>query len=468
MAARPGHRAGRTAADPAPHLTREPDLRLKARRYRARIDGSEPAPRPRPGRRAGLVGLIAAEAISTMGTRTASVAIPWLVLVTTNSPTKMGVVGGSSALAFVVASMFGAPLVDRIGHRRVSIGADLLAAVALAVVALGRGGFWLLVVMVATVGGLNAIGVQGKRVILPQLAEAAGTPMSRITAIYDGMSRSATLIGASIGGILIAWQGPLWVIWLNAVTFTLCAVIVAAVAKVPTEVDVPAKPAKEPYFAALRGGFAYLRRDRLIFGLVMVPFITNLVNQAAGSVLIPLWAFQVAQSPVALGLVNGAFAGGAILGNVTFAALATRLPRFPTLAVGWLAGGFPRLLVLILSRDLPVVLAVTFLAGVAISTVNPIIGVLLYERVPRPLQARVFGLAAAVATGGMPLGGVGGGYAVDVLGLTAGLVIAGAVYFAAALIPLVRFRSWERIDTGPVTEPAPEAPSRSGQDTRPP
>ncbi|HET8661216.1 MAG TPA: MFS transporter [Micromonosporaceae bacterium] len=441
-----------------------------------------------PRRRAGLVGLVAAEGISTIGTRTATVAIPWLVLVTTDSPTKMGVVGGASALAFVVASMFGAPLVDRLGHRRMSIVADLLAAAALVVIALGQGEFWLLVTMVAVVGALNGVGVQGKRVILQPLAEAAGTPMPRVTAAFDGVSRTASLVGASLGGILIAWRGPLWVIWFNAATFAVCALIVAAVVKVPDEPPAPAtdatgaakpaggaagraaKPAKEPYLTALRGGYAYLRRDRLIFGLVMVPFFTNLINQAAGSVLIPLWAFEVAGSAVALGLVNGAFAGGAILGNIAFAALATRLPRFPTLAVGWLVGGAPRFLVLLLSQDLAVVLVVTFVAGTAISTVNPIIGALLYERVPRPLQARVFGLAGAVATGGMPLGGMGAGWAVDIFGLTAGLVAAAVIYFSATLVPLVRFRSWQRIDgespAGPAT--ASSVPSGSGPAARPP
>ncbi|HET8683327.1 MAG TPA: MFS transporter [Micromonosporaceae bacterium] len=429
------------------------------RRYRARIDGSAPATGSVPRRRAGLVGLVAAEGISTIGTRTASVAIPWLVLVTTDSPAKMGVVGGSSALAFVVASMFGAPLVDRLGHWRVSIAADLLAAAALVLIALGQGEFWLLVAMVAVVGALNAVGVQGKRVILQPLAEVAGTPMARVTAVFDGVSRTASLVGASVGGILIAWRGPVWVIWFNAVTFAVCALIVAAVAKVPPEPAVreasgagAGSASKEPYLTALRGGYRYLRRDRLIFGLIMVPFFTNLINQAAGSVLIPLWAFEVAGSAVALGLVNGAFAGGAILGNIAFAALATRLPRFPTLAVGYLLGGAPRFLVLLLSQDLPVVLGVTFLAGAAISTVNPIIGALLYERVPRPLQARVFGLAGAVATGGMPLGGMGGGWAVDIFGLTAGLVAAAAIYFSATLIPLVRFRSWQRIDSEPPAE----------------
>jgi len=88
---------------------------------------------------------------------------------------------------------------------------------------------------------------------------------------------------------------------------------------------------------------------------------------------------------------------------------------------------------------------------VAVAAVNPTIGALLYERVPAELQARVFGLTAAVPYGGIPLGGLVAAWAVGGLGLTGGLLLCGVAYFAATLTPVARYRSFRQMDNRPGT-----------------
>ena len=56
------------------------------------------------------------------------VAIPWLVLITTGSPAKMGLVAGAEMLPYVVSGVLAAPLADRFGLRRTSIVTDLGSA----------------------------------------------------------------------------------------------------------------------------------------------------------------------------------------------------------------------------------------------------------------------------------------------------------------------------------------------------
>jgi len=415
-------------------------------------------------RRTPLHALMAAETISMLGDRMAGIAVPWLVLVNTGSPTRMGTVGAALAVASVLASMFGAPLVDRFGMRRISVVTDLVSAAAMVVLASGHyGGFPGLLGVVAVTGAMSGVGVRAKRVLLGPVAGPSGTPMARVTAVYDGLNRTATLVGTSLGGILIAWGSAAQVLWIDAVTYVFCAAVVATLVRLAVPgTDVPdgadaTGAAREPYFQALRAGFAHVRRDGIISNLVLVLFVTNLVNQASSSVLMPLWAHDVMGSPVALGLASAFFAGGAIAGNIAFAAVATRLPRYSTLAVAYLVGGLPRFLVLLFSDDLAVVLVVLAVAGFAISAVNPIYGTLLYERTPRPLQARVFGVTGSITTGGMPLGGLLGGWTVAGLGLSGGIALAGGVYFLATLIPVARWRTWQALDPGPMRgrSPAP-------------
>jgi MFS family permease len=204
---------------------------------------------------------------------------------------------------------------------------------------------------------------------------------------------------------------------------------------------------------------AHLRQDRICFGVMAMVFYINVFNQAAVVVFIPLWADKVLGSAVGVGAVLGAAGLGLVLGNLVFTIFATKVPRYATFTLGFLLGGPPRFLVLGLTDNLTVVLVVTFLAGCALSAVNPVIGLLLFERTPAALQARVFGLVTAIAWAGLPLGGLLAGWAVTVIGLRPALVVTAVAYLAVALTPVIRHRTWRLINRAPdsKTEPAPDS-----------
>jgi MFS family permease len=403
--------------------------------------------------RAGLIALFAADTISAAGTRISLVAIPWLVLITTGSPAKMGIAAATEMFPYVLAGVLAAPVADRFGLRRTIITANLGSAVALFAIASQRSiAFPVLLVLVAIAGGLRGIDDRSKNVLIRPIAQAAGLPAIRQTAIYEGLTRGASLVGLPLGGLLIYWFGAPTAIAIDGASFAVCAALVAIWVRLPAKPPpAGAEPAREGYFTALAGGFRYLRKDRLIFGLILMTMASNLFAQASTGVFIPLWVKEVLNSPAALGLVSASFAAGAILGNIGFTIMATKLPRYMIFVAGFIVGGAPRLLILGLSHDLALVLTVTFLAGVAGSSVNPIIGAMLYERVPAQLQTRVFGLAAAVSFIGIPLGGLLGGWAVDGFGLDTAILVAGVLLLAVSLVPLLYPRGWRALDTKPVT-----------------
>jgi MFS family permease len=387
----------------------------------------------------GLVALLTADIVSALGNRVSIVAIPWLVLVTTGSPAKMGLVAGAEILAYVLSSTFAPPLADRFGLRRTSITADLGCALAMAgVAAVPRLGFLPLVILVSCVGALSGVGDRTKHVMLRPMAEAAGAAMIRVTAGYEGLTRGASLIGAPLGGLLVYWLGAPGAIWVDAVSFVACAAIVAVFVRPPS--PGPVEGGREPYLTALGNGARALWRDRVLVGMLGITFALNVFTQASVSVFIPLWVAEVLGAPAAVGLVLGAFAAGAVLGNLAFTALAPRLPLRLTFLLGAVIGGAPRLLVLGVSDELAVVLAVTFLSGVGVAAVNPILGALLYERVPDELQTRVFGLAAALSFTGLAVGGILAGWAVTGVGLTTAMLVGAALCLAVTAVPLVRYR----------------------------
>jgi MFS family permease len=92
---------------------------------------------------------------------------------------------------------------------------------------------------------------------------------------------------------------------------------------------------------------------------------------------------------------------------------------------------------LAISDELPVVLVVTFLSGIGIAAVNPLLGVALYERVPPELQTRVIGIAGSLAFVGLPVGALLGGWSVDALGFTPALLTMAAACLVVTAYPLL-------------------------------
>src|SRR6266545_1231698 len=265
------------------------------------------------GRRAGLIALFSADVISVLGNRVSMVAIPWLVLQTTGSAAKMGLIAGAEMLPYVISGVVAAPLADRFGLRRTSILTDVGSTLAMVAIAAGRDApFLRLVVLVAIAGTLRGLGDRVKHVMLKPMAEVAGVRMIRVTSAYEGFTKGATLIGAPLGGLMILWFGANGAIWIDAVSFAVCAALIATLVRPPAAAE---QPEREPYLTALRGGFAYLRSDRLLLGMIAMIFVLNVLNQAGTAVYVPLWVNEVFGSPAELGVVFGGFAAGALLGN---------------------------------------------------------------------------------------------------------------------------------------------------------
>jgi Major Facilitator Superfamily len=383
------------------------------------------------------------------------------VLVTSGSAGRTGVVAFAEMTPYVLVQGLGGPLVDRLGAWRVSVSTDVVAALVVGAVpvlyAVDRLGFATLCGLVAVAGATRAAGDNGRNVMVPGVTEAARLPMERGAGSYDGVNRLAGLLGGPAAGVLVAvWSAPA-VLAVDAATFAVSALVVAllvprAAAPAPAPVD---EGAGSPggYLQQLRGGFAYLRGDRLLLGIGAMVFVTNLIDQANGSVLMPSWVKEVTGSAVTLGLLSGVFGVGAVLGNVVLTWLGPRLPRRRTYAWCFVLCGSPRMFVMAALSIVSPVAAIAFLSGFGAGGINPILGAVEYERVPRHLQARVLGAVGALAWAGIPLGSLLGGFAVEHVGLRPTLLAAGIIYALTTAAPFV-FPAWRGMDRDAAPAPA--------------
>jgi predicted MFS family arabinose efflux permease len=388
--------------------------------------------------RANFIALISADITSALGSQISLVAIPWLVLISTGDPTDMGFAGAAEMVPYLLSSMLLTPVADRIGLRVSSVFCDLISAIAVGLIAIMRGsGLGWLLLLIAVAGALRGVGDRTKHVLLRGAALSAQYPMIRVTSLYEGLSRMSTLIGAPLGGLLIVWFGARGAVGVDAASFAVCALVVAGLVT-GSSAEPGVQPAvTEPYLVALRGGFRYLRSDRVLSSMLATIFAINIFANAATLVFIPVWAREVLHSPEALGLTLGSFAAGALVGTAVFTVLAERLPQYPVFLLGALISCAPRLFVIGLSNSLPLVMAVSLIAGLGIASVNPILGAAMYERVPDALQTRVIGLCTTVSFTGIPIGALAGGWAVTRFGLHSTLIGAGLACLLINLAPLL-------------------------------
>jgi Major Facilitator Superfamily len=421
-----------------------------------------------------LTGFLGAVGVSALGTRMSFLALPWLVLTTTGSATLTGVVAFAEMAPYVAVQALGGPFVDRLGAWRVSIGTDLIAALFMGLVP-GLSAARLLplpalALLVAAAGAARGAGDSARDVMVPGVRDLAGIAIERCSGLYDGVSRVASLAGLPLAGALVAVTSAVSVLAIDAGTFAASALLVAVLVPQRTQPPRTQPPGTEPrrhaggtttYLAALAEGFRYLRGDRLLLAIAAMILVTNFVDQAGGAVLWPVWAHQVAHSSLALGLLGGAAGVGAVAGNALTTWLGPRLPRRLTYGVGFFIGGAPRFLALGLASSVSPVLAMVFVAGLGLGGINPVIGAVEYERVPRHLQARVLGAVGASAWAGIPFGSLAGGLAVSAFGLRPALLAAAAVYGVTTLAPFV-FPVWRGMDRRPAPSrrapPAPPAP----------
>lgn len=415
-------------------------------------------------KQAALIALATATIASTGGTRLSTIAIPWLVLTTTNSPILTGLVGLAEMLPYVVAKALGGPLIDRIGAKRFAIWCDSLSTLAVALVPLlfwaGLLSIWALLPAVALIGMLRAPADAAKQALVPVVAAMGDIPLERVTGVLGASDRLAGTLGAATAGVLIALLGPAPALLVNAATFLISAMVLHFGFRVPPLALTDQKEGVSGSYASdLIAGWTYLRHDTVLLGLVIMIAVTNLFDQAYGILLLPVWVRTMGLDVSWVGILLATFSGAAIVGAVLAATFAERLPRLATYVIGFFFAGPVPMIMLALNAPLKIVVASLLLSGFGAGFLNPIIGAILFERIPKPLVGRVIALVGALTWVLIPFGGLYAGVLITNVGLVLALGITSFFYLITALSPIAipSFRQMNRTKAMAQTQQSPLA-----------
>jgi MFS family permease len=383
-----------------------------------------PVTDPRP-----LYALLAANAISLSGNQITQIAIPWHVLSSGGSGADIGFVATFAVLPIIISAFLGGLIIDRVGRKRISIAADLLSAISVAAIPLldmtvGLA-FWQLLVLVFLGGLLDPPGATARQSLLPDFIEGSGLAPERVNSAYQSIQRLAQLIGPLVAGLLIAAIGASTVLWIDAVTFVVSALLIARfIPQRREQIHVG-----ESYLRDFVEGIRFIWSDRLLLWLAITSAISSLLIEPTGAILMPVLAKDHFQSSRVLGFLFAAFGCGALLGAIAYGAVGTRFRRRPIYLGAHILAGLPLLMIAFLP-PVWVAMLLLFAFGAAAGPLNPILMTVRQERVPDHLRNRVFGTFSAIVWMAVPIGLLAGGFLLDALGLRATFICVSISFIA--------------------------------------
>jgi MFS family permease len=407
-----------------------------------------------PLRHAPFRFLLAGRTINSFGNAVAPVALAFAVLDLTGSPSDLGLVVGVRMSVNVLFLLFGGALADRMPKHHLMVGASIAAAVTQAAVAglvlSGTATVSLLIALSAVNGMVSALALPASSAIVPQLIPAE--IRQQANALNRLFFNGAYIVGAPLGGILVATVGPGWGIGVDAAAFALSAVAFAFV-RIPAVAAPAVAPARTGLLADLRSGWTEFRSRTWLWVVVAGFSLINACLSAGMSVLGPVvaddtvgrraWGFVLAAQTV--GMLIGALVAMRI--NVSrllfFGVVCSGLEIFPMLTLG-------------VAPHLGLLMAAAFLTGVGIEQFSVAWETTMQEHVPADKLARVYSYDMVGSFVAIPLGQVLAGPIAQAVGVQPTLIGAAGLV-GLAVVGMLASRDVRNLrhhrPTSPVTAP---------------
>jgi MFS family permease len=253
----------------------------------------------------GYLAIFLAAALSTWGDYLARVTIAAFVFERTGSALAAAATFAVSLLPTIFGRSLLAPIADRIPYKYVLIAAHLLRAVlvgALIFAVSTHGTLWMLFSMLFLIELVGGPAITSNQILMTDLfidrrlyARAMG-----LNTISEQVNQA---IGLGIGGLVVAWVGPVRGLWFDLATFLLLALVITLVVRVQVVRGTPSAGVVG-FFRDIGRGAGYLFRHPVLVSLLALS-------------LCSVWAMA---APEAVAIAYAHESGSAHLGGLLMAA----------------------------------------------------------------------------------------------------------------------------------------------------
>lgn len=369
---------------------------------------------------------------SLFGSSMAPIALAFAVIDDLDgSPSALGLVLAAGWLPQIVFILLGGVLADRLPRHRVMVAADLVSGTAqLAAGALlltGAAEIWQLAVVQVVRGTATSFFFPASAGLVPQTVSAAR--LQEANALLRLTQSGTNIVGAAVGGILVAAVGSGWAIAFDGFTYLAGAAIlsllrVAAAGRLPGSNTL----------RELREGWQEFSARTWLWVIVAAAAFTNAATMCGYVVLGPVVADRELGGAAAWGLIVSAGAAGFIVGGIV--CLRLRPQRY--LLVGTSALLLLALPLLALATHQPtlVVAAAAFASGFGLELFGVFWETALQQHVPLDRLSRVSSYDALGSFVFIPVGQTLAGPLSELFGIAETQLLCAAVVVGTTLAAL--------------------------------
>jgi len=392
------------------------------------------------------LGLLA----SITGSMMQNAALLWHVslLVPERKALALGMVGLVRVVPIVIFSMFSGVVADAWNRRRLMLmtqtGAALVSLVLAVLTFRGLSAVWPIYVLAALGASVGTFDLPARQALVPTLVPREHLPNA--ISMNTIMFQAASVVGPSLGGIVIAASGVGWVYVVNALSF---GCVIVALLRMRGVTGRPERLGHEPEneisFRAAHEGLRFVFRSPLIRSTMLLDFFATFFSSATA--LLPIFAQDVLHvGAQGYGWLYAAPAVGAVLMSAAMIPMTTSIERRGSVLL-WAVGGYGLATAVFgISTWFWLTFFCLAMTG-AMDTISMIIRNIVRQlETPDRLRGRMMGINMVFFQGGPQLGELEAGAVANWLGPVVSVVSGGVgcviatVWVAMATPALRRYR----------------------------
>jgi MFS family permease len=368
---------------------------------------------------------------NTLGSMMASIALTFAVLDLTDSASALGQVLAARTVPMVIFLLFGGVIADRFPRTLILQLSNLLSAATQGLVAYlvisGQAELWMIIVLEVANGTVSAVSFPAMSSMVPQLVRR--DQLQSANALLSLSRGGLTIVGPTIGALLVVTVGSGWALAVDALTWFVAAVLMLPM-KIPAR---PRRAERTSTVMELREGWTLFRTTTWLWVVVLAFSALNMIHTGAWFTLGP----AVAKGTIGeqgWGFVLSAESVGLVLMTVVLLRVRMRRPLLYGM-VGCSLMAVP-MIVLGIEPHLVLLIATTLVAGAGIEVFSIAWNVAMQENIEDDMLSRAYSYDALGSFVAMPVGQLLYGPLGEAFGYREVLLWSGVAYAAIALLTL--------------------------------
>ena len=356
----------------------------------------------------------------------------------------LGLVGLARVVPIIVFSMISGVVADAWNRRRLMLFTQIaatLVAVALGILAFrGTTALWPIYLLAALGSAVGAFDLPARNSLVPTLVPREHLPNA--ISLNTIMFQTASVLGPSLGGVLIAMTNVGWVYIANAISFLFVVGALLMMRDVPGRAPSEGGSRDDVSFHAALEGLRFVFRSPVIRSTMLLDFFATFFSSATA--LLPIFAQDILQvGAKGYGWLYAAPAVGAMATSAVMVPMTERIER-RGLTLLWAVAAYGLATVVFgLSHTFWLTFACLAMTG-ATDTVSTVIrNVIRQLETPDRLRGRMTGINMVFFLGGPQLGELEAGAVANWFGAAFSVITGGigcliAVGCVAATTPALR------------------------------